>query len=184
LRSEQLPARPGVSEAYAASVSALVAVITEMVRQTAVLEEQGECGFGQHPDAEIYLSQPRLGVVPGARVLAEFGDDPHRYADARATKNYSGMAPIPALRAPDASCSAAAPATDGSPTPSTSRPSPRPRNHPEPELSTTDTETAAPPTTKPYEPSRTASSAFCTAVWPIRSLRETLAWPTSEHLAA
>lgn len=27
-------------------------------------------------------------------MLAEFGDDPHRYADARARKNYSGMSPI------------------------------------------------------------------------------------------
>jgi hypothetical protein len=27
-------------------------------------------------------------------VLAEFGDDPHRYADVRARKNYSGMSPI------------------------------------------------------------------------------------------
>lgn len=29
-----------------------------------------------------------------ARVLGEFGDDPHRYADARSRKNYSGMSPI------------------------------------------------------------------------------------------
>jgi hypothetical protein len=94
LRSEQLPARPGVVAAYAASVSALVAVITEMVRQTAVLEEQVNAGFGRHPDVEIYLSQPGLGMVLGARVLAEFGDDPSRYADTRARKNYSGMAPI------------------------------------------------------------------------------------------
>ena len=27
-------------------------------------------------------------------MLAEFGDDPKRYADARARKNYSGMAPV------------------------------------------------------------------------------------------
>jgi transposase len=94
LRNEQLPARPGVVDAYAASVSALVAVITEMVRQTAVLEEQVKAGIGRHPDVEIYLSQPGLGMILGARVLAEFGDDPHRYADARARKNYSGMAPI------------------------------------------------------------------------------------------
>jgi hypothetical protein len=94
LRSEQLPARPGVVDAYAASVSALVAVITEMVRQTAVLEDQVRAGFGRHPDVEIYLSQPGLGTILGARVLAEFGDDPHRYVDARARKNYSGMAPI------------------------------------------------------------------------------------------
>ena len=43
---------------------------------------------------EIYLSQPGLGPILGARVLAEFGDDPDRYADARARKNYAGMAPI------------------------------------------------------------------------------------------
>jgi hypothetical protein len=94
LRAEQLSARPGVVPAYAASVSALVAVITEMVRQTAVLEEQVKQGFGQHPDAEIYLSQPGMGTVIAARVLAEMGDDPHRYIDVRARKNYAGMAPI------------------------------------------------------------------------------------------
>ena len=94
LRSEQLPARPGVIEAYAASVSALIAVITEIVAQIGVLEEQVRAGFGRHPDAEIYLSQPGLGVILGARVLAEFGDAPDRYTDTRARKNYSGMAPI------------------------------------------------------------------------------------------
>jgi transposase len=94
LRSEQLPARPGVVDAYAASVSALVAVINEMVTQTAVLEEQVKAGFGQHPDAEVYLSQPGLGPILAARVLAEFGDDPDRYADARARKNYSGTSPV------------------------------------------------------------------------------------------
>ena len=58
------------------------------------MEEQVEAHFGQHPDAEIYLSQPGLGVVLGARVLAEFGDDPTRYADAKARKNYAGTSPI------------------------------------------------------------------------------------------
>jgi len=43
---------------------------------------------------EIYLIQPGLGMVLGARVLAEFGDDPGRFADARARKNHSGMSPI------------------------------------------------------------------------------------------
>ncbi len=94
LRSEQLPARPGVVDAYATAVGALVAVTTEMVRQIAVLEEQVRAGFGRHPDVEIYLSQPGLGMVLGARVLAEFGDDPDRYLDSRARKNYSGMAPV------------------------------------------------------------------------------------------
>jgi hypothetical protein len=37
---------------------------------------------------------PLLGQILGARVLAEFGDDPDRYHDARVRKNYSGMAPV------------------------------------------------------------------------------------------
>jgi hypothetical protein len=94
LRAEQLPVRAELEAVNAASVAALVAVITTMVAQTKVLEEQVRLGFGQHPDAELYLSQPGLGVILGARVLAEMGDDPHRYADARARKNYAGMAPV------------------------------------------------------------------------------------------
>ncbi|HEY5940662.1 MAG TPA: IS110 family transposase [Gemmatimonadales bacterium] len=94
LSSEQLTARPGVVPAYAASASALIAVLTAMVAQTEVLAGQVEQGFGRHPDVEIYQSQPGLGMILGARVLAEFGDDPDRYADARSRKNYSGMSPI------------------------------------------------------------------------------------------
>ena len=78
LRVEQLPARPGVIGAYAAAAQALVAAISELARQTLVLEGEVEAGFGRHPDVEIYLSQPGLGSILGARVLAEFGDDPGR----------------------------------------------------------------------------------------------------------
>lgn len=49
LRSEQLPARPGVVDAYAAAVASLVAVTAEMVRQIEVLEGQVRAGFGRHP---------------------------------------------------------------------------------------------------------------------------------------
>jgi hypothetical protein len=94
LRTEQLAARPGVVSAYAAAAQALLAVITELARQTHVLEGEVQAGFGRHPDVEIYRSQPGLGQILGARVLAEFGDDPDRYPDARARKNYSGMAPV------------------------------------------------------------------------------------------
>ena len=94
LRAPQLEAHSGVVSAYAASVKALVAVITELVAQTEVLRSEVEAGFGRHPDVEIYLSQPGLGLVLGARVLAEFGDDATRYADSKARKNYSGMSPV------------------------------------------------------------------------------------------
>ena len=53
-----------------------------------------EAHFGQHPDAEIILSQPGLGPILGARVLSEFGDDPHRYASSKARKNYAATSPI------------------------------------------------------------------------------------------
>jgi transposase len=94
LRSPQLEARPGVVDAYAAAARSLVAVIDALVTQVEALRGEVQAGFGRHPDAEIYLSQPGLGPILGARVLAEFGDDPTRYADARGRKNYSGMAPI------------------------------------------------------------------------------------------
>ena len=47
-----------------------------------------------HPDADIYLSLPGLGVVLGARVLGEFGDDPNRYITAKSRKNYAGTSPL------------------------------------------------------------------------------------------
>jgi transposase len=69
----------------------LIGTLNEQIR---VLEGQVEACFGQHPDAEVYLSQPGLGPILGARVLAEFGDDPDRYDGARARKNYAGTSPI------------------------------------------------------------------------------------------
>ena len=94
LRTQHLSAPPGVVDAYAASVGALVAVLSTLTAQEQVLAEAVAAGFGQHPDAEIYQSQPGLGATLGARVLAEFGDDPQRYLDAKARKNYAGTSPI------------------------------------------------------------------------------------------
>jgi len=53
-----------------------------------------ETHFGTHPAAEIILSQPDPGPILGARVLAEFCDDPDRYASAKARKNYAATSPI------------------------------------------------------------------------------------------
>ena len=50
--------------------------------------------FEQHPDASIVLSLPGMGTILGARVLAEFGDDPNRYANAKSRRNYAGTSPI------------------------------------------------------------------------------------------
>ncbi|MCX0269397.1 IS110 family transposase [Nocardia zapadnayensis] len=94
LRSDQLGRPEVVTTAYAASVQALLAVLTVLNTQIKTLQGQVDAHFGQHPAAEIILSQPGLGTILGARVLAEFGDDPTRYASAKARKNYAGTSPI------------------------------------------------------------------------------------------
>ena len=50
--------------------------------------------FDRHPDAEIITSQPGLGSLTGARILAEIGDDRTRFTDARSLKAYAGSAPV------------------------------------------------------------------------------------------
>jgi transposase len=94
LRTEQLRQPAAVTTAYAAAVRAQIAVIGTLNAQIKTMGEQVEAHFGQHPDVEIYLSQPGMGPIVGARVLSEFGDDDHRYADARSRKNYAGTSPI------------------------------------------------------------------------------------------
>ena len=94
LRRAQLGQPPAITAAYATTARSLIAVITTLNEQVKALQGQVEAYFGQHPDAEIYLSQPGLGHILGARVLGESGDDPHRYATGKARKNYAGTSPI------------------------------------------------------------------------------------------
>ena len=94
LRSEQLSQPAALAAAYAATVRSLIAVITTLNEQVRLLEEQVKEHFGRHPDAEIITSQPGMGMILGARVLAEFGDDPHRYRDGKARRNYAATSPI------------------------------------------------------------------------------------------
>ena len=94
LRSPQLSAPPAVTEAFSATSNALVEVIAGLNQQIARLETELANHFEQHPDADIYRSLPGLGVILGARVLAEFGDDPQRYDTAKSRRNYAGTSPL------------------------------------------------------------------------------------------
>lgn len=94
LRSEQLAQPAGLVAGYVVMVEASVAVIQALNSQITTMEAQLRIQFAQHPDAKIYRSQPGIGDKLGARVLGEFGDDPHRYLDARARKNYAGSSPV------------------------------------------------------------------------------------------
>jgi transposase len=94
LRAAQLRPPAPVQAAYAAIVSGQVRLIAALNTQIDELGEVVASNFGRHRDADIYVSQPGLGTILSARIMAEFGDDPYRFADARARKNYAGMAPI------------------------------------------------------------------------------------------
>ena len=64
LRSEQLAALPLVADAFGASVSASVAIITEMVRQIGNVEEKLAASFEQHPSAEDPVQSSRTRPGP------------------------------------------------------------------------------------------------------------------------
>jgi transposase len=94
LASPQLAAPPVLAAAYGQVVAATTKVISELTTQISALQTDLASAFEIHPDAEILRSLPGLGVVLGARVLAEFGDDPTRYLHPTARKAYAGTAPI------------------------------------------------------------------------------------------
>ncbi len=94
LRTPQLEAPAALARAYGDVVRSTVRIVKEMTAQIESLAAELEASFEGHPDAEILSSLPGLGVVLGARVLAEFGDDPDRYVDPKARKNYAGTSPI------------------------------------------------------------------------------------------
>lgn len=94
LRSEQLRTSASLERTYGVIVSSLTGLIEGLNAQIAGFEDELERSFEQHPSAEILRSLPGLGIVLGTRVLGEFGDDPTRYADARARRNYAGTSPI------------------------------------------------------------------------------------------
>jgi transposase len=59
-----------VAAAYGQVVTAAAAVIGSLSEQLAGLEAALTAAFTAHPDAAIVQSQPGLGAVLGARVLA------------------------------------------------------------------------------------------------------------------
>jgi transposase len=94
LRTEQLTAPSAITAAFAATTRGAVGIITELNHQISDLEAELATHFETHPDADIYLSLPGLGVILGARVLGEFGDEPDRYTTAKSRKNYAGTSPL------------------------------------------------------------------------------------------
>lgn len=85
---------PAVENAMGIHLSALLGQFDAACIAADALAEAAIAHFEQHPDAEIITSFPGLGLLTGARVLAEIGDDRSRFADARGLKAFAGSAPI------------------------------------------------------------------------------------------
>ncbi|MFJ9822730.1 IS110 family transposase [Streptomyces sp. NPDC101151] len=83
-----------VEDALGQQMVGLLRQLDAACRTVDELAAATEKAFRQHPDAEVMLSFPGLGVQLGARILAEIGDDRSRFDDARGLKAYAGAAPI------------------------------------------------------------------------------------------
>jgi len=94
LRTPHLGQPTPVVAAYTAVVRSQAVILGALRTEITTLHTEAETLFTRHPAAAVYLSQPGLGPILAARVLAEFGDDPTRYTGARARKNYAGTSPI------------------------------------------------------------------------------------------
>ncbi|MBN9619076.1 MAG: transposase, partial [Actinobacteria bacterium] len=82
-----------VEAALGQTVLTLLGVVTAMHAAVEQLEAALGAEFDQHHLAPILRSAPGLGPVLAARVLAEVGDDPNRFATANGLRAFAGTAP-------------------------------------------------------------------------------------------
>src|SRR5918999_830369 len=94
LRADYLRQLPLVEDAFGRHALALLHQLNAACASADELACAVTEHFDTHPDAPIITSQPGLGALTGARVLAEIGDDRSRFRDARALKAYAGSAPV------------------------------------------------------------------------------------------
>lgn len=94
LGTDQFAASEGVTAGFGELTKSYAALIATLNAEISRLADQLAERFVGHPDAEIYLSMPGIGVILGARILGEFGDEPGRYLDAKAFRNYAATSPI------------------------------------------------------------------------------------------
>jgi transposase len=163
LRAEHLTQPTAVVTAYAATVRAQVAILATLNTEITRMQEQVEAHFGRHPDAEIYRSQPGLGQILGARVLAEFGDDPPATPTPDPARTTPPPARSPANPARRSWCWPAMSTTTGWSTPSSGRPTAPSPHQRAPAPTTTSSAAAASATTPPCASSPTGWSASSTA---------------------
>ena len=94
LQRPQLRQPAQVEEAMGQQAVALLATLDTECANVERLGQATAEAFRQHHHYAVITSFPGLGDQTGARVLAEIGDDRHRFIDARGLKAYAGSAPV------------------------------------------------------------------------------------------
>jgi transposase len=83
-----------VIEAKSTVVKVMVQLIRSLIEGIAELDEKIEEAAAAHPDFFIFESLPGAGAVMAPRLLAAFGSQRERYANAAEVQSYSGIAPV------------------------------------------------------------------------------------------
>jgi transposase len=73
---------------------ALLAQLAVLRQHIARLEKELAQLLSQHPDAHIFLSLPRVGVILAAGLLGEIGDCRHKFKRAAHIQAFAGTAPV------------------------------------------------------------------------------------------
>jgi transposase len=94
LGTTQLRQPLAVEAAMGRQLIGLIGQLDAICQSVEQLTDAAEGAFAAHGQASVIVSFPGVGALTGARLLAEIGDDPKRFANARALKAYAGAAPI------------------------------------------------------------------------------------------
>jgi len=94
VRQPQLTADPVVTRAKARLLLTLAAQLQVLVVEIAAYDREISRVFAQHADSDAFASLPRAGKRLAPRLLAEWGDDRGRYADAASVQALAGTSPV------------------------------------------------------------------------------------------
>jgi len=94
VQQPQLTADPIVTRAKARLVLTLTAQLQVLVTDIAAYDREISRVFAQHADSAAFVSLPRAGKRLAPRLLAEWGDDRGRYADAASVQALAGTSPV------------------------------------------------------------------------------------------
>lgn len=95
LHRPQLVASPVIVRAKSRLMVSLVKQLLVVIEEIASYDEAIRPLFLSHPDQHLWSSLPRAGKRLAPRLLAEWGDDRTRYADANSVQTLAGTAPVP-----------------------------------------------------------------------------------------